>query len=130
MKVRRTGRVALLMLLLAAGGCASRPRLSGSWVGREGDRRTELSFGARGLGHRASSGRVQRFRYTVDYARDPVAIDLWLEGERGEAGRVLGIVRFDDDGLVRVKLGRPGGPRPVAFTREAPGLTMRRPPTR
>jgi hypothetical protein len=125
-RMRTVGAAALLAL----GACASSPRLSGAWVGREGSERTLLSFRTAGRGHRLTSRGVEEFRYQVDYTRDPVAIDLEPTSEEGRAGKVLGIVRFDPEGFVQVKLGPPGGARPTAFTRESPGLTLRRPPTR
>ena len=122
--MQRKWMLALLGLLLA-GACASQPRLSGSWVGWEGGDRTLLSFRTDGSGHRLSSQGREEFRYEIDYTRDPIAIDLEPTAAAGRAGKVLGIVRFDPRGYVQVKLGRRGGPRPTAFTRDAPGLTLR-----
>jgi hypothetical protein len=119
-------RIVALLGVVLAGACASQPRLSGAWVGWEGQDRTMLSFRADGRGRRLSSEGVEEFRYAIDYSRDPVAIDLEPAGAEERAGKVLGIVRFDPEGYVQVKFGRRGGPRPTAFTRDAPGLMLRR----
>ena len=120
----------VLLVVLALGGCRPAPTLEGAWVSSDGAARTTLAFSADGRGRRVSPSGMDDFRYSVDYERDPIAVDLDFNGEPGEVGVVRGIVRFRGDTEMELLLAPAGTPRPPLFGARSRGSVFSRAATR
>jgi hypothetical protein len=128
--VRRALTLGALLAALAAGACQRTSPILGAWEAGEGMATTTYFFRSDGTGARIADHTVQEFRYRVEYERDPVLLDLDFPAASGPAVRVRGIVKFQGDRTLRLRVAEPGAARPEALDSLDPGTPFRRPPSR
>lgn len=125
LRAARAALAATLALALAA--CQPRPEVAGSWESwSPGGQRTTLVFRAGGTGVRFARGEAREFRYTVDYERDPIAIDLRVRAPGGGEQREAGVLQFLDARRMRMRIAADGQPRPAGFSRAEQGTLFTR----
>jgi hypothetical protein len=119
-------RAVVAAAVVVAAGCRRAPRIAGAWEVMDRDPgHNSYVFREDGTGTHLAGGRVQEFRYTIDYGSDPIPLDMQIAAPGGGALAVHAIVRFRDDKGMEMKTAEGAAPRPAGFSRAEPGVRLR-----